>query len=399
VFSDSAAAPPSGGWWQEAAARLDAETLTAGTYRTTGSGGAGAVNPMPPTSMNAAFVGVADPNGTWTLRLTDACAGDPGSITAASLTVNSAPSGAVHVDFDGDRKTDWSVARQTGDDILWFNENAAGFSATQWGLAATDFLVPADYDGDGKTDIAIWRPGAQAVFYIRQSSNDQLRVVNWGVTGDDAAIAADYDGDGKADPAIYRCPAIGSGDGQCYFWVLGSTAGTMVMPWGFGEQFDFFVSPGDFDGDGKADFCIQRTNPASAGSGQFVLRRSSDGGVEYINWGRNSDIIVPGDYDGDGKSDFMVSRTETIGGTPGRSYYLLTRTGGGTGGSPIRFGIVGDVRTPGDYDGDGKMDVAIWRSSVTPGQSAFWVLKSSGGLIHKPFGASGDYATASWNVH
>src|SRR6188508_1099022 len=76
VFSDSAAAPPSGGWWQEANIRGASEPMTAGTYRTTASGGAGAVIPQPPTTMNTAFSGVANPNGTWTLRLTDGCASD-----------------------------------------------------------------------------------------------------------------------------------------------------------------------------------------------------------------------------------------------------------------------------------------------------------------------------------
>ncbi len=38
--------------------------------------------------MTPAFAGVADPTGTWTLRLEDGCAGDTGSISAATLTVD-----------------------------------------------------------------------------------------------------------------------------------------------------------------------------------------------------------------------------------------------------------------------------------------------------------------------
>jgi hypothetical protein len=231
-----------------------------------------------------------------------------------------------------------------------------------------------------------------------------VREEPFGQTGDDVAITGDYDGDGIADLASYRCPALGSGDGQCFFFYKGSDnnpgGNITYVPWGFGETFDFFVNPGDFDGDGKFDFCIQRTDPASAGSGQFVLRRSSDNGVEYINWGRNSDLIVPGDYDGDGKYDFCVSRTETIGGNPGRSYYILERDGGGTGISPIRWGIAGDSRAPGDYDGDGKSDIAIWRPSATPGMSNFYVRRSSDGALQSyQWGQTGDFAVAGWNVH
>ena len=68
-FKDSAAAPPNGGWWQAATAAGVAVVMPAGDYRTTASGGAGATNPMPPTNMNPAFAGVANSNGTWTLRV------------------------------------------------------------------------------------------------------------------------------------------------------------------------------------------------------------------------------------------------------------------------------------------------------------------------------------------
>ncbi len=138
---------------------------------------------------------------------------------------------------------------------------------------------------------------------------------------------------------------------------------------------------------------------SAAGAGQFVLLKSG-GGIEYINWGRNSDLIVPGDYDGDGKYDFCVSRTETIGGVPGRSYYILERDGGGTGISPIRWGIAGDVRTPGDYDGDGKTDIAIWRSSVTVSESRYYVRRSSDGALQQfQWGQAGDFAVPAWIVH
>lgn len=89
LFSDIAPVPPSGGWWQEATVQTATGIMSAGTYRTTASGGAGQVNPAPPTSINATFAGIPNSNGTWTLRLTDGCSGDTGNVTAASLTLGS----------------------------------------------------------------------------------------------------------------------------------------------------------------------------------------------------------------------------------------------------------------------------------------------------------------------
>ncbi len=443
VFSDAAAAPPSGGWWQEATLRTAAEVMTSGTYRTTSSGGAGQTNPAPPTNMNASFTGVASPNGTWTLRLTDGCTGDTGAITAANLTVTTAaPATDANTDFDGDGKTDFVVARGTTTPlteatapnmapisrmarnpevkgrvksteqpenaitppIYWYSK-LSGNGATgvgQLGDAATDFIVTEDFDGDGKDDLTVWTEAAatQANFKILQSSTNTVRVETFGQTGDDPAVVGDYDGDGKADPAVYRCPGIAAPAGQCFFFYRGSlnnpSGNVTYVPWGFGNDGNFFPYTGDFDGDGKNDFCVQRSNPSQAGQGQFVLLKST-GGVEYVNWGNDSDFLIPGDYDGDGKTDFCVRRT--VSGT--RQNFILTRTGAT---SQVQWGITGDSSVPGDYDGDGKTDLAIWRGSATPGQSTFWVLNSSNSSVTQfvwgqcPAGNC-DFAVAGWAVH
>lgn len=50
------------------------------------------------------------------------------------------------------------------------------------------------------------------------------------------------------------------------------------------------------------------------------------------------------------------------------------------------FGTNGDVPSPGDYDGDGKFDAAVFRQ---PG-SQWFVARSGGGTLITQFGASGD---------
>jgi len=72
-------------WWDEATAQAGAGILTAANYLATEVGGAGQVNPPPFVVIDDAFAGVADPNGTWTLRVTDSGGGDTGDVGGATL--------------------------------------------------------------------------------------------------------------------------------------------------------------------------------------------------------------------------------------------------------------------------------------------------------------------------
>lgn len=401
-----------------------------------------------PTPITPSFTGLsaAQINGTWTLRILDGGAGDTGSISAATLTLTAGPAvvNDANADYNGDGRTDFIVARatttpfaegaeamkaasdivnrprsdmeekkalrntqrDTSDNVLappiyWYTSlNGSGAtSVIQLGDAATDVVVTEDFDGDGRDDIAVWRPGAPNVasFYILQSSTVTIRQEVFGQDGDDPAIVGDYDGDNRADPAVFRCPAFGAGDGQCFFFYRGSNANPAgnitYVPWGFGESGDFFPLVGDFDGDGKNDFCIQRSNPSATTQGQFVLLKSNGLGVEYINWGLSTDFLIPGDYDGDGLADFCVRRT--VSGV--RQHWVLERDGGT---QFINWGVTGDSSAPGDYDGDGKTDFAIWRQNADPDLNFFWVRNSSNGSVTNfEWGQQFDFAVAGWAVH
>lgn len=299
------------------------------------------------------------------------------------------------VDFDGNGRTDFAVVRNTGGgpggQITWFYAlNGVGTtSAFQWGIS-TDAFVPTDYDGDGKTDIAIWRAGdpGQAAFYILQSNGFTLRIETFGQTGDNPRVVGDYDGDGAADVAVYR-GGLNSGDPSTWFYrgTLNNPAGNVTyIPWG---QNGDFPAPGDYDGDGKGDFVIQRN--AGGGQANFWMLNSG-GSTSVITFGTPTDVIVPGDYDGDGKTD--IATTRNVGGAI-QWHYLSSQN------STINYATFGtsatDFHTQGDYDGDGKTDFAVWRPSVLPGESAFWFLGSTSGAVSVPFGQNGDYPVANYN--
>ena len=75
----------------------------------------------------------------------------------------------------------------------------------------------------------------------------------------------------------------------------------------------------------------------------------------------------PGDYDGDGKMDITVYRPAT------GIWYILKSSTAFTGYAAYQWGGSTDTPVSGDYDGDGKSDVAVFR----PATGLWYVLKSS----------------------
>lgn len=264
-------------------------------------------------------------------------------------------------DFDGDGRTDVSVFRPS-DGVWYLNRSFSGFTAARWGLA-TDDPVPADFDGDGKTDIAVFRATSDSSmpdFYILQSTTLTVAFISWGTIGD-TALTEDFDGDDKHDPTIFR-PSTGQ------FWVRRSSDGTAATFGPFGGGFMPIV--GDWDGDGRADF-------AMFNDGVWRISRSSTGHMSVVtaSWGTAGDRAVHGDYDGDGLDDLAVFRPSD------GTWYIANSSGGSR---IVSWGLSTDVPVPGDYDGDGRVDIAVYRNGV------WYINGSTSGVAITRFGLSMD---------
>lgn len=403
--------------WPALQAILGDVVLPGGSFRPTSRGAPGRSNAGGcPTSLRGVFTGLsaAQANGTWTLVVTDSVGSDTGGIGTTFLTIDAvstifadgfeilpspapeqfAPRGVsapahcinkVQADFTGDGLTDFALARQNGSAIDWLiRENlgngtaAAEVTAFSLGNVSTDFIDSFDLDGDRIADPAVWSPGAGETgrFQVRLSSRGgALRLVQFGQNGDNPTQSGDYDGDGIDDVAVYRAPPIASPDGPLEIRYRRSSNGALgVVSTGTGNDGEQFAISGfDYNGDGLADAVIQESDTVTPANGRFRMFNGLSG-TPFATFvlGLASDFLVPGSHVGSAWADVTTSRT--VGGNrEWRTRDSQTMVEAPT----VTFGITGDTRIGGDYDGDGLSDYAFWRPSAMAGASAFQIRTSS----------------------
>lgn len=122
----------------------------------------------------------------------------------------------------------------------------------------------------------------------------------------------------------------------------------------------------DFDGDGKSDLSVYRPS-----SGIWYILNSSTNTLSAQQFGGlPQDKLVPADYNGDGRTEVAYFRS---------GIWRITNATG-----DIQFGLEGDVPVPADYDGDSKADIAVFR------QGAWYIQQSTAGTTGFTFGISTD---------
>lgn len=297
-------------------------------------------------------------------------------------------------DFDGDGISDPVMIENVNSNLTWHILKSGGQMATlTFGMAdMNDVAVPADYDGDGMCDVAIWRPGSglwrgMADFWIMSSRDGSVNVIQWGIKGDNPRVTQDFDGDGKADPAVVR-----RANGAMEWWILLSGGGMRATT--YGKDSDYFIR-GDFDGDARADLAAYRTiEDKTTPANTFIITNSSDNSTVFTQFGVPGDIVVPGDFDGDGKDDIAIFRNNEAK-SPEAIWYWINSKDGSVGAMPFGLNLIMpglmDCPAPGDYDQDGAADLAIWRMLPKGPDSEFHMLLGVGPKIEYkafPFGTS-----------
>ena len=171
---------------------------------------------------------------------------------------------------------------------------------------------------------------------------------------------ADFNADGNLDLAI-TCEVLGVspvvlGYGEGAF----STAGELYTS-SFAGGFPMGVAVGDFNADGKLDAVVANGLGAPPGfSGLDISFGNGDGTFTLASGsptslGQSLSAIVAADFNGDGKLDLAV--TDAV----GNSVIVQFGNGDGTFGAPttIPVGKSPYAIVPGDFNNDGKLDLAV----------------------------------------
>ena len=137
---------------------------------------------------------------------------------------------------------------------------------------------------------------------------------------------------------------------------------------------------GDWDGDGRGDLAVYRDGSLTGGQSFFYYRPSSQPSVNFntIPLGTNGDKPVVGDFDGDGRLDPAVFH-------PSIAVWIILRSSVNYSVNQMTvtaFGLPTDIPVPADFNGDGMANLAVFRPS-----NGFWYVARPTGVAAQNFDA------------
>jgi len=305
--------------------------------------------------------------------------GDGTFVLAAAYPTGSAPVAVISADFNGDGKLDLAIANQGGDDsvsILLGNGDGTFQAKSDYGTGLMPSgIVASDFNGDGKLDLAVADASCSPSSCVAAGSVSVLLGLGNGTfvgktdygtaSGPLFTTSADLNGDGKLDLAV----ANQIGDSVSI--LLGNGDGTFQPQASFPTgHLPIWVIGGDFNGDGKIDLAVVNqtcTNTPCGPGSVSILLGNGDGTfrphVDYLV-GIIPFSLAVGDFNGDGKLDLAVANN---GLGAGNTVSILLGNGDGTFRPHVDYlaAAAPVAVVAGDFNKDGKVDLAVANGTGT----------------------------------
>ncbi len=251
------------------------------------------------------------------------------------------PRSVVSGDFDGDGKMDLVAGG-----LVLIGKGDGTFKPPLSVPAGNDsYVIANDFNRDGNLDLAIAPAFNDIALYLGKGDGSFYPPVYYPIRGRNI-LAADFNNDGWKDLALIGSSGIGV--------LLNNGNGTFQFLRSIGISFSNVLATGDFNGDGRVDLIFTTKTPDAVivllgkGDGTFQTPISSTTKIGHPGSGPYG--ISVGDFDGDGKLDVAIS-----------DEYLkvLKGNGDGTFGTPSSLQLRNtsvDLKVA-DFNGDGKLDL------------------------------------------